>query len=333
MTAFGLNTNHRTSFCAPGPNHSISPAHLTIHSPYQCPHSTPTSSLRSYNSQNPRVKGINSAIIGFKRSVSRHQSTPQLPTYATSRQHNQRVKAFEKAATVSPIPRFQLEWMVSVCQYVEHISQYATEGKAPTTPPHTVPILGPKFLPPSIDSPFLASDTKPVAPEVYYRKALTVIHPLYHPSLRQCPVCKKEGVTSTKLTAEGWATGGPRHVHGIADEEYAIGYVLSCARCQGIRNEQNQANTIPAKDRRPAKFTLSNAEFWAGKSFWERPRKAFQSSAMLLTNDRYTLIDSLPFVSKRSAITPELADLIMEFRIDNPAANIEEHVKRKFGVQ
>lgn len=65
-----------------------------------------------------------------------------------------------------------------------------------------------------------------IEPESAYLKPLNVVHPFYYPRLARCPQCESNSVW------EGWTTTGSRDVHGVSEEEAALGFQSPCKDCE-----------------------------------------------------------------------------------------------------
>lgn len=125
-----------------------------------------------------------------------------------------------------------------------------------------MPLLGPRFLPPSWLHLRRREPVPNILPSVAYLKPLHIVHPLYYHWLKTCPQCDSESVSW-----QGWTATGPREVHGIRREETTLGYQLECKDCEarfGGRNAEEEGKYC---------FATTNAKFWERKEHWEIPRE------------------------------------------------------------
>jgi hypothetical protein len=180
----------------------------------------------------------------------------------THAQVRQRVEGWKRYRSAQSDDPEQLEWAANVVQYVNYIYKATTvrggpkNGEAPPILRKEVPILGPRFLPPSYIHIQKRSPTPTITPTSAYLKPLHIIHPFYNPELAKCPQCDFDNILW-----EGWNTAGYREVHGLHREETALGYQLKCQSC---RDSPQQSNYC---------FATTNAKFWENKEHWEIPRE------------------------------------------------------------
>ncbi|PIL30719.1 hypothetical protein GSI_06887 [Ganoderma sinense ZZ0214-1] len=161
------------------------------------------------------------------------------------------------------------------------------------------PFAGPEFHPPG----FLQYQRRHVAsdcnPEWVYIKVCRILHPLFFPWIARCPNCHSRDVDMT-----GWTGTGHREVHGLASEECVIGVQFRCEGCAKARG----TGTSGGSDEKYC-FSTTNPEFWAKVALSDIPR-------------------GVPHFFRRSAVSPELFDFIVESRLSENAAAIAEHVKQ-----
>ncbi|KAI0323824.1 hypothetical protein GY45DRAFT_1216361, partial [Cubamyces sp. BRFM 1775] len=85
----------------------------------------------------------------------------------------------------------QLEWEAHICEYVSYLAKQtrSTKGNGLAVPLDAkVPILGPRFVPPTYMHNQKRNVSPEVAPDTVYLKPLNVVHPFYYPDLhRGCP--------------------------------------------------------------------------------------------------------------------------------------------------
>ncbi|KAI0681691.1 hypothetical protein BC835DRAFT_1302045, partial [Cytidiella melzeri] len=121
-----------------------------------------------------------------------------------------------------------------------------------------LPIWGPVFDPPSF-SDILRRDSRAllnratgkldeIKPDIAYIQHLTVIHPYYFKSLRRCPRNATHNIAN-----DGWQSTGSRDVHGVSQEEAAIGYQIRCHDC---KEEETKGKSLTYC------FALTNLEYW-----------------------------------------------------------------------
>ena len=150
-----------------------------------------------------------------------------------------------------------------------------------------MPILGPRFVPPT----YLHSQLQPgptdVQSDIQYLKPISIIHPLYYLELAKCPRCQ----SSKDVTWEGWTTMGACELHGISHEETALGLQLRCNGCKrngkleksaadgatevvSAKINKPQMAAGPTKENEAASgycFALTSHTFWKGWNHWEIP--------------------------------------------------------------
>ncbi|RDB21084.1 hypothetical protein Hypma_011838 [Hypsizygus marmoreus] len=193
--------------------------------------------------------------------------------------------------------RDQLEWEAHVVEYVDFVHKLtalhgnASSGIAPSLK-KGIPILGPRFSPPSYLTIQKRDVTPNIKPETTYLRDITIIHPFYYPHgfLSKCPDCE-----SRETLWDGWTGAGPRDVHGLRCEERAMGYQLRCKGCKSAG--------------RPFCFATTSKAFWEKWEHWRVPR-------------------GIPLFFSRSAVSRDLFDVVIEFRPAVPSAQLAEHVKQ-----
>ncbi|KAJ3835476.1 hypothetical protein F5878DRAFT_509789, partial [Lentinula raphanica] len=153
----------------------------------------------------------------------------------------------------------------------------------------SVPIWGPRFLPPSLNN-IMKRDPSgaSVTPEQLYLKPVNVVHPFYYPTFKKCPRCDSENIKW-----EGWTGSGSREIHGIACEETAIGMQLRCSNCKNKEGE----NGKPQGYYRVSSLTYEHAD-----------------------------VGGIPHFRHQIGLTPELFNLIIETRISGTSAGLAEHI-------
>src|SRR5258708_32399513 len=94
----------------------------------------------------------------------------------------------------------QFEFIACVTHYVKFVNRHFATSKrsAHFSLPDNVPLLGPRFIPPT---PHLVSkycrNRNLLVPEAYYLCPVTIVHPLFYPIC--CPNCQKASGTPETL--------------------------------------------------------------------------------------------------------------------------------------
>jgi hypothetical protein len=221
----------------------------------------------------------------------------------------------------------QLEWESHVVEYVNYLyGQVKVHGNAthktqPKPLSKDIPLLGPLFLPPSYMHIQRRHSAPVFDPELAYLKPLNVIHPLFYPGLARCPRCKSDAILW-----EGWTTNGPREVHGVCQEERALGFQLRCKECE-------DSETGSAKG---PKFCVAttNTIFWENWEHWEIPSQSAIPFLRSYSADRLLpyYVDGMPHFFKRCAVTRDLFNLIIELRPSLTSGGLSEHIKREHAL-
>jgi hypothetical protein len=132
--------------------------------------------------------------------------------------------------------------------------------------PKDVPLLGPRFIPPSYLHIQKRHPTPTIQPQVAYLKPFNVVHPFYYAGLgKRCPQCD-----SANVYWDGWTTSGHRDVHGIQEEETVLGLQLLCKECKS-RFSHTKDNAGSEKGQYC--FATTNPSFWRNWEHWQIPRK------------------------------------------------------------
>ncbi|KAK7000737.1 hypothetical protein R3P38DRAFT_3218571 [Favolaschia claudopus] len=206
--------------------------------------------------------------------------------------------------------RLQLTFEANIVEYVSLMyteSRHHGNSKAtgPKTLPKGFPMLGPRFVPPSLLEAKKRSPAK-IEPNSLYMRPLNVVHPFYYDNLC-CPQCD-----SADIKWDSWTGGGPRgQVHGVRCEERAIGYQLRCDACKkryGQGGSEAGAKG-PDNEKLGYSFATTNPKFWAKRQHWEIPR-------------------GVPIFFYRCALTRELFDLIVELRPSTTSGKLAENIKQ-----
>ncbi|KAI0757659.1 hypothetical protein C8Q80DRAFT_1092856, partial [Daedaleopsis nitida] len=163
----------------------------------------------------------------------------------------------------------QLEWEAHVCEYVSFL---ASELRSSGPISSKIPILGPRFIPPTYLHAQRRSPSTDVVPDTTYLKPLNVVHPFFYPGLDRCPTCSSSG---DGLMSDGWNPKGHRELHGVSQEETAIGVQFRCKKCK-----EKYGKKAVEKAEGSFCFVTTNTEFWEKIEHWNHPSE----SPDLLTN-------------------------------------------------
>ncbi|KAJ6533328.1 hypothetical protein DFH09DRAFT_1406865 [Mycena vulgaris] len=128
-----------------------------------------------------------------------------------------------------------------------------------------------------------------------YLRPMTVVHPVYHPGLDNCPHCGSDDVSW-----DSWNGTGSREVHGLRREETALGYQLRHEKCTADEGSSGTKNRC---------FVTTNPAFWEKWEHWKIPR-------------------GIPYFFSRCAVNRELFDLIIEFRPSTTSGGLAENIKQ-----
>ncbi|KAG2091337.1 uncharacterized protein F5147DRAFT_748138 [Suillus discolor] len=105
-------------------------------------------------------------------------------------------------------PQFQLQWESEIVEYVQFLwektRRRSKKGETNKLGVN-VPLLGPRFMPPSYLHIQKRSGGGAVDLTIQYLKPLNIVHPFYHPQLARCPRCGSD----KDMTWEGWTSKGP----------------------------------------------------------------------------------------------------------------------------
>jgi hypothetical protein len=162
----------------------------------------------------------------------------------------------------------QLEWEAHVVEYVSHVWRLAKvhgNSKKDSVPSlHSgIPLLGPRFLPPSYLHVQRRQENAVIEPKTAYLRPLNIVHPLYYPSMGKCPSCD-----SSDILWDSWNTAGHRYLHGVHEEETALGYQLVCKNCKAVHR-----NGTHDSEGGGYSFSTTNQVFWNKMEHWQMPRE------------------------------------------------------------
>ncbi|KAG1774617.1 hypothetical protein EV702DRAFT_1047571 [Suillus placidus] len=175
------------------------------------------------------------------------------------------------ARMTNPRPRRQYEWEAEIVEYINYISDKtrtrSTKALARLCLDSKVPILGPRFLPPSYLHARKRNQSEPaINPETLYLKALCAIHPFYYPELAKCPQCNG----TDNIQWDGWTGTGPRDVHGLMVDEAAIGTQLRCENCKNDATRKEHEHSVKTNLKGYC-FATTNPDFWGSWPHWSIP--------------------------------------------------------------
>lgn len=187
-------------------------------------------------------------------------------------QVNKRVQAWSSHKDNKATPLAQLEWEAAVVEYVDRIySKVSVHGnsgalakEAIRTLEKNIPLLGPRFVPPTLLHRTRREATPHIKPEHLYLKPITAIHPMFYSTeLKQCPQC-----SSSDIRWDGWNATGARVVYGIQYNERALGYQMRCkGDCKTKKNTDSSTGYCIA---------TTNQTFWDKWEHWRVPSKCVQ---------------------------------------------------------
>jgi hypothetical protein len=160
-----------------------------------------------------------------------------------SGQVEKQVKNWLKTSQANTASEEQLTWEAHIVEYVDfvhkktHVHGNATKAIPPSLP-NDIPLLGPRFTPPSYFHVQKQDKTAPITPQIAYLKPLTVVHPFYFQELSEagCPYC-----TSLEITWDRWTSTGACEVHGVTVEEFAIGQQMCYKPCAQAHDKLKHA--------------------------------------------------------------------------------------------
>jgi hypothetical protein len=150
-------------------------------------------------------------------------------------QVQKRISSWQTSRSTQTQNIAQLTWNAHIVEYVNHIHGQtvvhanSSKGTVANEMPKDVPILGPRFVPPSYLHVEKRQTCPTIEPKTSYLKPLVVVHPFYHPELARCPQCD-----SMNIKWDSWTVHGHREVHGIRQEECALGMQLRCKDCEKL---------------------------------------------------------------------------------------------------
>ena len=126
-----------------------------------------------------------------------------------------------------------------------------------------VPLLGPRFIPPSYSDLQRRDPYWNIKPASAYLRPIHVIHPFYYPGwLDRCPQCNSEDTSWQQ-----WTTSRPHHVHGLQHDETVIGIQLQCKKCKERYGGKD------ASEKGSYCFAMTNHTIYKNREHWEIPRK------------------------------------------------------------
>ena len=92
-------------------------------------------------------------------------------------------------------------WTSHVQEYVQYMWHRTTVkgnkgGKSPPILGLQIPLMGPRFEPPTYLHMSKRDPTPDIVPEIAYLKPVTVVHPFYFPEVLTCPRCTSDDTAS-----------------------------------------------------------------------------------------------------------------------------------------
>jgi hypothetical protein len=167
----------------------------------------------------------------------------------------------------------QLEWEAHIVEYVSHVWRLVKahrNSKKDSVPSLDlgIPLLGPRFLPPAYLHIQKRQENAVIEPKTAYLRPLNIVHPLYYHSIRKCPSCD-----SSEILWDSWNTAGHRDLHGVHEEEMALGYQLVCKCCKEAH--MRTRNGINDSEGGGYSFSTTNQVFWTKMEHWQMPRECF----------------------------------------------------------
>lgn len=190
----------------------------------------------------------------------------------------------------------QLEWEAHICEYVSFISRKGRASNQTSSLPvaldSALPLLGPRFIPPSFIHIQKRNPTPQTTPDPAYLKPLNIVHPFYYPeTLSRCPQCHQGG---SNVRWNGWNSTGHREVHGIKREETAIGVQLRCTECEERFRKMGTTDSKEAVSKSSDElycFVTTNARFWDAVEHWDLPGEWLAKRGRLLAYMNAHLVD------------------------------------------
>jgi hypothetical protein len=176
------------------------------------------------------------------------------------------VESWKRNRTSQHSSDAQLQWEAHVVEYVNFLWAQTKNRTMETQSSYLskdIPLLGPRFVPPSHQQLEKRQYTITVSPTTAYIKPINIVHPFYYPTLTNCPKCK-----STNTLWEGWTGTGAREVHGLYLEETALGFQLRCKTCEKRTTEGRNSFC----------YATTNPIFWQDCEHWQVPRQSFLHS-------------------------------------------------------
>ncbi|KAG1780071.1 hypothetical protein EV702DRAFT_1194838 [Suillus placidus] len=213
------------------------------------------------------------------------------------------------ARMTNPRPQRQYEWEAEIVEYINYISDKtrtrSTKALARLCLDSKVPILGPRFLPPSYLHARKRNQSEPaINPETLYLKALCAIHPFYYPELAKCPRCNG----TDNIQWDGWTGTGPRDVHGLMVDEAAIGTQLCCENCKNDATRKEHEHSVKTNLKGYC-FATTNPDFWGSWPHWSIP-------------------GDIPVFFHRCAVTRDLFNLLVKMRPSSTAGSLAENIRQ-----
>ena len=104
-----------------------------------------------------------------------------------------------------------------------------------------------------------------IEPEIGYLKPIHIIHPFYYTGLTKCPNCNSDDVGW-----EAWTSTGYCEVHGLFQDELALGVQLECQTCKAKWYDKSTE-----KENSEVQYctAMTNPKFWERMDHLEIPGK------------------------------------------------------------
>ncbi|KAG2744928.1 hypothetical protein P692DRAFT_201683590, partial [Suillus brevipes Sb2] len=195
-------------------------------------------------------------------------------TVLTLLKHSTAVSPLEKN-TFEKKWRASLQWESEIVEYVQFLWEKTRSRSKKGDPGKlgiNVPLLGPRFLPPSYLHVQKRSGGGTIEPTMQYLKPLNIVHPFYYPHLGHCPRCGSDKDTAW----EGWTSKGARELHGLFCEEAALGTQLRCNRCKESSKAKTRGDAASGMVAgiEGYCFATTSAMYWKGWEHWRIPRES-----------------------------------------------------------
>jgi hypothetical protein len=160
-------------------------------------------------------------------------------------------------------------WTRYIMTYVTYLHRASKKNPRMLS---SIPILGPRFVPPSAPLAECQSHSSQVKVVDFYLKPLTVVHPFYKivlGNVKICPGCRMRSTTPDISWSE-WNPKGPRPVHGTSEEEFVIDYQMECKTCKKL-SDMPTGDTVELMEKTQCNWSTTTPAFWSGIPYWRIP--------------------------------------------------------------